>query len=67
MPYPSIPDPKTFCSTVNQLGDEVHGFTNHNPTHEKIDGFPKIDSWDRIEEVLQHCLNYVRKQKGGGS
>jgi hypothetical protein len=67
MGYPAIPDPKTFCSTVNQLGDEVHGFTGHNPTHEKIQDFPKIDSWARIEEVLQHCLNYVRGKKSEGT
>ena len=65
MPYPAIPDPKTFCGMVNQLGDSVHDYTQHNPTHEKIEGFPKIDSWDRIEEVLQHCIDYVRGKKGG--
>jgi len=64
MGYPSIPDPKTFCGTVSQLSDGVHDFTDHNPTHPPIDGFPKIDRWDKIEEVLQHCLNYVRGKKG---
>ena len=65
MSYPAVPDPKTFCSGVNQLGDEVHDYTQHNPTHEKWDGFPDIKAggWRKIEEVLEHLLNYARSQK----
>jgi hypothetical protein len=66
MGYPSIPDPKTFCSTVSQLADGVHGYTAHNPTHEPVENFPKIENWAKIEEVLQHCLNYARAKKSGG-